>query len=116
MSSSQKFFLIICVFAASPLYFLPWIVAYYRGHQNTAAIALLNLFLGWSFLGWVIALVWSATVVRTSGGESLAFNRSDILGPILRKIADTILYVYMVFWILSIFVICAVVWESLKNG
>jgi hypothetical protein len=44
-------------------YFLPTIIAVARGHHNAAAIFLLNLFLGWSFLGWVIALVWSATAV-----------------------------------------------------
>lgn len=46
------------------LYFLPWIVAYRRDHPNCNAIALLNLFLGWTFLGWVLALVWSATAIK----------------------------------------------------
>jgi len=39
------------------LYFLPSIVA--RKKRNWAAIFVLNLFLGWTFLGWVIALVWA---------------------------------------------------------
>jgi hypothetical protein len=42
-------------------YFLPAIVASLRRHANAAAILILNLFLGWTFLGWVIALIWSAT-------------------------------------------------------
>jgi hypothetical protein len=42
-----------------PLYFIPSINAYSRKHKNTAAIFALNLLLGWSFLGWVGALVWS---------------------------------------------------------
>jgi hypothetical protein len=46
------------------IYFLPFFVAAMRGHQNTAAIFVLNFFLGWSFVGWVIALVWSCTEVR----------------------------------------------------
>jgi hypothetical protein len=33
------------------IYFLPFFVAAMRGHQNTAAIFILNLFLGWSFVG-----------------------------------------------------------------
>jgi hypothetical protein len=45
-------------------YFLPTIIALMRHHHNTLAIFLLNLLLGWSFLGWVIALVWSATAVE----------------------------------------------------
>ena len=43
------------------LYFIPTIVAEARGHQQKVPIILLNLFLGWTFLGWVAALVWSAT-------------------------------------------------------
>lgn len=43
------------------IYFLPTIVAMKRGHRNGPAILILNLFLGWTFLGWVAALVWSAT-------------------------------------------------------
>ena len=46
------------------LYFLPIWVAYARKHHNTAAIGALNLFLGWTFLGWVGALIWSFTAVR----------------------------------------------------
>ena len=46
------------------LYFLPTIVALCRGHHNFAAIAALNFFLGWTFLGWVIAMVWALTQVN----------------------------------------------------
>lgn len=45
-------------------YLIPTFVASGRGHQNTAAILVLNLFLGWTFLGWVAALVWAFTEVR----------------------------------------------------
>lgn len=30
-----------------------------RGKSNTLAIFALNFFLGWSFIGWIISLVWS---------------------------------------------------------
>jgi hypothetical protein len=43
------------------LYFLPAIVAFWRGHMSAAAICVLNLLLGWTALGWIIALVWSFT-------------------------------------------------------
>ena len=52
----------IIVFILSlALYFLPTIIALLRGHRNALAIFLLNFFLGWTFIGWVVALVWSAT-------------------------------------------------------
>lgn len=42
-------------------YFIPWVIAGIRGHHNTKAIFILNLFLGWTFLGWVGALIWAFT-------------------------------------------------------
>jgi hypothetical protein len=41
------------------LYFLPTIIALLRRRHNTLAIFLLNLLLGWTFVGWVVSLVWS---------------------------------------------------------
>lgn len=46
------------------LYFLPTLVAFARGHHNKAQITLLNLFLGWTFLGWIGAIIWSVGVVK----------------------------------------------------
>lgn len=45
-------------------YWLPSIVAAARGHQNCWAIVAFNLFLGWTVLGWIFALVWSLTAPR----------------------------------------------------
>ncbi len=41
------------------LYFLPAILALARNKRDTTSILLLNLFLGWTAIGWVIALVWA---------------------------------------------------------
>ncbi|MET4207723.1 superinfection immunity protein [Bradyrhizobium sp. LA2.1] len=46
------------------IYFLPTIVAIVRHHHQTGAILLTNLLLGWTLLGWIAALIWSATAVR----------------------------------------------------
>ena len=43
----------------SAIYMLPTIFAHANGKRNRAAIFVLNLFLGWIILGWVVALVWS---------------------------------------------------------
>ena len=40
------------------LYFLPTIVAASRGH-GIALILVLNLFFGWTVIGWFIMLVWA---------------------------------------------------------
>ena len=42
-------------------YFLPWIIAASRYHNNIGSIFVVNLFLGWTFLGWVVALAWSCS-------------------------------------------------------
>jgi len=48
------------------VYFLPSLVAWVRGHHAVLAVFLTNLFLGWTFFGWVAALVWSAMPVKTN--------------------------------------------------
>ena len=40
------------------LYFLPTIVAAGRGH-GIALILVLNLFFGWTVIGWFVLLVWA---------------------------------------------------------
>ncbi len=46
------------------LYMFPSFVAAMRHHQNSGAIFLLNLTLGWSGACWIVALVWACTAVR----------------------------------------------------
>jgi len=43
------------------LYLFPWLEAMRRGHSKIEAIAVLNVLLGWTFFGWVAALVWAYT-------------------------------------------------------
>ncbi len=42
--------LIIC------LYFLPSIAAFRRGRKNKESVLVVNIFLGWTLIGWVVAL------------------------------------------------------------
>ena len=53
------------------IYFAPTIVAWGRKHE-TASVLVINLFLGWTFVGWVVAL---AMAVR---GE----NRAKVKGGV----------------------------------
>jgi hypothetical protein len=39
------------------LYFLPALIG--RDKRDSAGIFFLNLFLGWTVIGWVIALIWA---------------------------------------------------------
>jgi hypothetical protein len=51
----------ILILILFPIYFLPCIVASFRKHRQQLAIFMVNLLLGWTFLGWVVALVWACT-------------------------------------------------------
>jgi Superinfection immunity protein len=42
------------------LYFLPTIIAIVRKMPNTGSVFVVNLFLGWTFIGWIVALVMAA--------------------------------------------------------
>jgi hypothetical protein len=41
------------------LYFLPAIIAFARSKRDAVSILVLNFLLGWTAVGWVIALVWA---------------------------------------------------------
>ena len=43
------------------IYFMPTIVAAGNKHRSLGAVFALNLLLGWTFVFWVIALVWALT-------------------------------------------------------
>lgn len=52
MAYIQKIFFIL-------LFIFPICIAFVRGHKNLIPIALLNILLGYTIIGYVIALAWS---------------------------------------------------------
>jgi hypothetical protein len=69
---------ILCV------WLLPIYIADKRHHPNSLPITLLTLLLGWTFLGWVIALIWSC----------LALPNRPVALPPTPKTIDPILSQY----------------------
>ena len=59
--------IVLLLFVAA--YFLPTVVAGVRGHKNTLAIFLLNLFLGWTLFGWLGALIWSVLAQQSKTAQ-----------------------------------------------
>lgn len=47
---------IVSLALLAALYMLPTFIAYKRQH-NVSGVAIVNVLLGWSIIGWVIALV-----------------------------------------------------------
>ena len=50
---------IIVFIIALFVYFLPTLIALSRNHRNKLAIFLVNLILGGTGVGWIVALIWS---------------------------------------------------------
>lgn len=45
-------------------YFLPTIIALIWGCDRTGSVFIMNLFLGWTFIGWVWAFIWAVSPKR----------------------------------------------------
>ena len=58
------------------IYFIPTVLAWDK--HNFWSIFTLNLLLGWSFIGWVVALVWALSkdeqIVKLEQNEPNTFN------------------------------------------
>jgi hypothetical protein len=52
---------VLLLLLAVALYLLPSIVANMRRQPQFLAILCLNIFLGWTVLGWIGALIWALT-------------------------------------------------------
>lgn len=59
--AAAGFFALFALAAAIAMYWLPTIVAIARKHSQLTPIVLLNFLLGWTLIGWVVALVWAFT-------------------------------------------------------
>lgn len=51
-------------FALSLLFFVPAILAFLRNHPRRWAILVLLFSLGWTGVGWLVALIWSLSATR----------------------------------------------------
>jgi putative effector of murein hydrolase LrgA (UPF0299 family) len=62
---------LLLLLIGAAVYFLPTIIAISRSSAAMTGVTLLNLLLGWTVIGWVVALVWSFS----SESETDANNR-----------------------------------------
>lgn len=67
-SSPMAGFLLLAI--AFIAYFLPTFISAKRDHPNGTGIFLLNLFLGWTFIGWLAALIWSVSALKKPESSS----------------------------------------------
>lgn len=64
-------------------YMLPWAIAATRHKSNSGSIALINLLLGWTLIGWVVALIMAA------GAEHAASTNSVVVVNHVTAVAAT---------------------------
>ena len=67
----------VFIIAAILLYFLPSIVAISRAVPNAGSVVVLNLFLGWTFVGWIVSLAMSFG--STQSAHAVTVNNSTHL-------------------------------------
>ena len=65
------------------VYFLPSFVGTWREHRQATAISWLNLLLGWTFVGWVAALVWALTAEDYSRDPQKPLSTADELSKLV---------------------------------
>jgi hypothetical protein len=46
-------------------YLLPTFIAGFRNHPNGWAVLWVNVFFGWTIVGWVVALLWAVAPIET---------------------------------------------------
>jgi hypothetical protein len=61
-------------------YWVPTIVAFVRKHPSRGAILALNLFLGWTFVGWVVSFVWAVSDNARGGHQTVVVNTTVLAG------------------------------------
>jgi Superinfection immunity protein len=57
------------------LYLLPSVIAWLRHHDQRTGIIWVNVLFGWTVLGWIVALLWSATSIDPAGPTVPAWRR-----------------------------------------
>lgn len=46
------------------VYLLPVFIAARSNHPHASGIIIVTLFLGWTLIGWVVAMAWAVTMPR----------------------------------------------------
>jgi hypothetical protein len=52
-------FCLVLFLVSLGIYFVPLFIASIRKHEQIVALGALNVLLGWTFVGWALAIVWA---------------------------------------------------------
>ena len=61
-------------------YLMPTIIAAKAGHPNLVIVVLINIFTGWTAIGWIVSMFWSVQVLGARRcGQCKEIIRKDAL-------------------------------------
>ncbi len=92
---------LFCIFVLLPIYFVPSYIAFKKQKLQKTAIVVLNVFLGWTFLGWVVALVWACMEDGISAADERQANLPETLTQKTIVTASISLFAVVIFIYLS---------------
>lgn len=70
--------MLLMVIIVGFIYFFPFIISVIRNHKNGVEIFLLNLFLGWTIIIWLIALIWACMKVDKKSNDNINAKIPDV--------------------------------------
>ncbi len=78
------------VWFAALIYFAPALIAVIRGHLSSVAILVLNVALGWTLLGWFVALIWSFTGSTRANSRRVTVSvpAADVTDELFREFRE----------------------------
>ena len=56
------------------IYMFPAYLAQSRGHRNGDSIGTMNLFLGWTVIGWIACLIWAQNDVDEARAKDTPYD------------------------------------------
>ena len=80
-SASPALTLIVVLFLIA-CYFLPTVVAALRGKIGAGGVFFVNLFLGWTVVGWFVAFIWACSGRTEADAKTEASRHADMLAAI----------------------------------
>jgi len=77
-----RFWELVLVLILASLYFLPTIIAHSRRTKTRGMATIIDIFLGWTFLGWVVALAMAFGPTEPEGGTREVTEVRDASGKV----------------------------------
>ena len=82
---SIGFWQLIIFFLIIAAYFIPFIIALIRDVRNKVSVFFLNLFLGWTVIGFFVLLFYASLTNATANG---IYNIHEVLGPYTKIVSS----------------------------